>query len=372
VIIIFFKKIQYIHQLFLFFLLSTLWPSVSAPQQPAEDSRFAIVSPGHALMFPRDYGAHPDFRIEWWYVTGWLETEDKKTLGFQITFFRSSTGHNPDNPSQFAPKQLIIAHAALSDPAIGRLIYDEKSARAGFDLVYAEESDTNVKLDDWYFLRDSKGLYQAEINADKFNMRLSLIPTQKMLLQGENGFSRKGSNIEQASYYYSEPHLKVTGSIAHQGKLLTVTGHAWLDHEWSSELLDSRADGWDWVSMNLFDGSSLTAFQIRDKDGEKLWAYAKFRNAVGEVLFYGLEQVEFIPQRVWQSPHTNTVYPVEMHIRTGEIEWRLIPLFDDQELDSRGTTGAVYWEGAVRIFQEQRSVGQGYLELTGYESALDL
>ena len=359
-------------QLFLFFLLSILWSSVTASQQSAKDSQFAIVSPDYALIFPQDYGAHPDFRIEWWYVTGWLETDDKKTLGFQVTFFRSATGHDPENPSQFAPKQLVIAHAALSDPAIGQLIYDEKSARAGFDLVYAKEGDTHVKLDNWYFLRDSKGHYQTEISADKFGMQLSLIPTQKMLLQGENGFSRKGPNIEQASYYYSEPHLKVTGSIKHQGKLLTVNGHAWLDHEWSSELLDSRADGWDWVSMNLFDGSSLMAFQIRGQDGQKLWAYAKFRDAAGDTQLYGPEHVEFIPQRVWQSPHTNAIYPIEMQVRTGEFKWHLIPFFDDQELDSRGTTGAVYWEGAVRIFQEQRSVGQGYLELTGYESALDL
>lgn len=364
----FIKKIR----LALFFLFSILWLSTVASQQSVKDSQFAVVSPGHALIFPQDYGAHSDFRIEWWYVTGWLEAEDKKPLGFQITFFRSATGHDPENPSQFAPKQLVIAHAAISDPTIGRLLYDEKSARAGFDLVYAKENDTHVKLDDWYFLRDSKGHYQTEISADKFDMRLSLIPTQKMLLQGENGFSRKGPNIEQASYYYSEPHLKVTGSIRHQGKPLVVNGHAWLDHEWSSELLDSRADGWDWVSMNLFDGSSLTAFQIRGKDGKKLWAYAKFRNADGNARFYDPDQVEFIPQRVWQSPHTNAVYPVEMHVRTGEFEWRLAPLFDDQELNSRGTTGAVYWEGAIRIFQEQRAVGQGYLELTGYESALDL
>lgn len=354
------------------FLLIILWPSISVSQEAVQSNRFANVSPSYTLVFPQDYGAHPDFRIEWWYVTGWLETDDKKTLGFQVTFFRSSTGHHPENPSQFAPKQLIIAHAALSDPSVGRLIYGEKSARMGFDLAYAKEGDTNVKLDDWYFVRDADGHYQTKINAEKFGMQLSLMPTQKMILQGEHGFSRKGPNVEQASYYYSEPHLKVAGTIKHQGKTLAVNGHAWLDHEWSSELLDSRADGWDWVSMNLFDGSSLMAFQIRGKDGAKLWAYAKFRNAAGEVRFFDPEQIEFISERVWQSPHTNAVYPVEMRIRTGEIEWRLIPFFDDQELDSRRTTGAVYWEGAVRIFKEHQPVGQGYLELTGYESALDL
>jgi len=349
-----------------------LGTGMSAAQQPTEARQFAPVLPDYELVFPRDYGAHPDFRIEWWYVTGWLETDDNQTLGFQVTFFRPTTSHNPENPSQFAPKEIIIAHAAISDPAIGRLVFDEKSARAGFDLAYAKEGDTDVKLDDWYFIRDPDGRYRTQINADQLGMQLELMPTQKMMLQGGDGFSRKGPNIEQASYYYSEPHLKVTGTLRHQGKSLTVKGHAWLDHEWSSEYLDTRADGWDWVSMNLFDGSALMAFQIRGKDGSKLWSYAKLRNAAGEATYFAPEQVEFIPQRSWQSPRTSATYPIELHIRTGEINWHLVPLFDDQELDSRGSTGAVYWEGAVRVFKEQQPVGQGYLELTGYVRSLDL
>jgi len=353
-------------------LLITLWSVLALAQEASEESQFATVVPDYTLIFPQDFGAHPDFRIEWWYVTGWLQTNEKKNLGFQVTFFRSSINQNSENPSQFAPKQLVIAHAAISDPTVGRLIYDEKSARTGFDLVYAREGDTNVRLDDWYFIREKNGHYTTRINAEKFDMQFSLIPTQEIMLQGGNGFSRKGPNIEQASYYYSQPHLKVTGTIKHQNKSLTVNGHAWLDHEWSSEILDSRADGWDWVSMNLTDGSALAAFQIRGNDGAKLWAYAKLRNASGETTLFSSKQVEFIPERVWRSPHTNATYPVEMRIRTGEMEWHVAPLFDDQELDSRSTTGAVYWEGGVQIFKEKQAVGQGYLELTGYERSLDL
>ncbi len=366
------QKDRYKQYIFIVVILMTAWFALSVSPLLAEDPRYTQVVPDYELTFPKDYGAHPDFRIEWWYVTGWLETIDKKALGFQVTFFRSATGHSPNNPSHFAPQQLIIAHAALSDPATGRLIFDEKAAREGFGLAYAREGETDVKLDDWYFVRKSNGLYETEIMAEEFGLQLSLMPTQKIMLQGEQGFSRKGPNMSQASYYYSEPHLSVSGTVNHQGKSLTVSGHAWLDHEWSSEILDPRADGWDWMSANLDDGSALMAFQIRGKDGEKLWAYGTLRDPVGAVMHFNPEQVEFIPDRTWQSPHTKAIYPIEMRIRMGDAEWRLTPLLDDQELDSRGSTGAVYWEGAVTVFRNRQHVGQGYLELTGYMQSLDL
>ncbi len=348
------------------------WSALLSSALFAENQRFAQVSPEYTLLFPRDYGAHPDFRIEWWYVTGWLETTDNQELGFQVTFFRTATGYHSDNPSRFAPKQLIIAHAALSDPALGRLIYDEKTMRSGFGLAYAREGNTDVKLDNWYLLRESDGRYVTEIHAENFAFNLSLMPTQAILLQGENGFSRKGPEINQASYYYSEPQLKVLGKVVHRGKTLEVRGHAWLDHEWSSEILDRRAEGWDWVSVNLNDGSSLMVFQIRSKTGGKLWANATRRDAKGRVTYFRSDQVEFSPKRTWKSPHTKAVYPVEMRVRVGDTEWRLVPLLDDQELDARSSTRAVYWEGAVTVFQDRRRVGRGYLELTGYVQPLKL
>ncbi|SER43376.1 Predicted secreted hydrolase [Nitrosomonas sp. Nm51] len=341
-------------------------------QLQAGDREYAPVIPGNALVFPQDYGAHPDFRIEWWYVTGWLETAENKALGFQVTFFRTATRHHLDNPSRFAPRQLIIAHAALSDPELGRLLYGEKTARAGFDLAYARKGNTDVKLDDWYFKREPDGRYVTEVQAEEFSFQLSLTPTQAIMLQGERGFSRKGPNTEQASYYYSEPHLDVSGTVIQEGKSLAVHGQAWLDHEWSSEILDPRADGWDWMSANLNDGSALMAFRIRGKQGSKLWAYGTRRDAAGRVTQFNPGQVEFIPERTWESPHTKATYPVEMRVRTGKMEWRLVPLLDDQELDSRGSAGAVYWEGAVIVFQNGENVGKGYLELTGYVQPLEL
>lgn len=346
--------------------------ALSATSALAAPPQFAPVTPDRSISFPRDFGAHPDFRTEWWYATGWLETPDGKPLGFQITFFRSATEHDRANPSRFAPRQLIIAHAAISDPATGKLVHDEKTAREGFGLAYAKENNTDIKLDDWRLVRDVEGRYQVSIPARDFTLTLSLTPTQAPMLQGEKGFSRKGPKPEQASYYYSEPHLQVTGTIVRNGKSMQVGGTAWLDHEWSTSVLDPQAVGWDWVGINLHDGSALMAFQIRSKTGDKVWAHAALRDPSGRVTHFSPQEVRFAPERHWRSPRTRASYPVETRLRTGDIEWHIIPLQDDQELDSRRSTGAVYWEGAVSVARNGKKAGRGYLEMTGYVKPLKL
>ncbi|MFZ1852779.1 MAG: carotenoid 1,2-hydratase [Nitrosomonas sp.] len=337
-----------------------------------QSSRLSPVLPNKPLIFPNDYGAHPDFRLEWWYITGWLDTGNEKKLGFQVTFFRYATDLNADNPSQFAAKNLIIAHLALSDPTHGRLIQSEKIAREAFDLAYSKAGNTHVKLDDWFLVRDDNGTYKVDMRNEELGLQLSLQPTQKVMLQGDQGFSRKGPKPEQASYYYSEPHLKVTGTVFRKQQSVAVNGVAWLDHEWSTAYLASEAEGWDWTGLNLDDGSTLMMFQIRGKKSERIWAYAALRDAAGEMRFFTPDEIEFTPIRTWKSPHTEAIYPVAMRIRTGNIEWQLIPLMDDQELDSRQSTGAVYWEGAVTLMRDNKKVGRGYLELTGYVRPLAL
>ena len=200
-------------------------PAFSAAPQ------FSVVTPERPIVFPADFGAHPDFRTEWWYATGWLTTPDGKPLGFQLTFFRSGTDHDQANPSRFAPKQLIIAHAALSDPAAGKLQHDQRVAREGFGLSFARIGNTDVRLDDWTLQRLPDGVYRARIAAADFTLAIDLTPTQAPMLQGEQGFSRKGARPGQASHYYSQPHLKVSGNVIRAGKPVAVAGSAWLDHE---------------------------------------------------------------------------------------------------------------------------------------------
>jgi predicted secreted hydrolase len=335
--------------------------------------QYAPVDPGRALSFPRDFGAHPDHRTEWWYVTGWLKTPDGKPLGFQVTFFRSATAHDRANPSKFAPHQLIIGHAALSDPARGKLLHDQRSARQGFGLAYASTATTDVKLDDWSMRREADGRYLVSVKSAHAAMELTLTPTQPLLLQGQHGYSRKGRDPAHASYYYSEPQLKVAGvTAAAGGAPLKVEGSAWLDHEWSSQVLDPEGAGWDWIGANLDDGSALMAFQIRARRGGKLYGHAIVRDRSGSIRQYDPDEVSFTPQRRWKSPRTGIEYPVATLLVTGATRWTITPLQPDQELDSRRSTGAVYWEGAVTIARDGVPAGRGYLELTGYGKAMNL
>lgn len=360
--------------LVLFFLLASFLPASNAAPPVLSEVR-----PSATLSFPRDYGAHPDFRTEWWYVTGWLNTPDNRPLGFQVTFFRSATDHDASNPSRFAPKQLIVAHAALSDPDSGKLAHDQKIARAGFGLAQVSEATTDVKLHQWTMQRQNDGRYVVRLPAREFTLSLTLTPTQPLMLQGDKGYSRKGPHRSQASYYYSEPHLKVDGTVIRKGKPVHVSGTAWLDHEWSTTVLDPRAVGWDWVGANLDDGSALMAFRIRSKDGSALWQHAALRTREGKMRQYRGDEIRFTPLRHWRSPRTGASYPVGMQIDTGDvskkndnIQWILQPLQDDQELDSRQSTGAVYWEGAVRVLRNGQPAGRAYFEMTGYLKALKL
>ena len=334
------------------------------------ETLFAEVVPGRPFSFPADHGAHPDHRTEWWYVTGWLQL-DGKPLGFQVTFFRSRTAGQDENPSRFAPNQILVAHAALSDPAHGRLLHDQRVSRAGFGLAEAAVGEAKVTLDGWRF--DQVGdRFRIDIGAREFRLDLTLEPTQPPLLQGEGGYSRKGPNAKSASYYYTMPHLEVSGTVTRDGNARPVTGEAWLDREWSSQYMETEAEGWDWTGINLDDGAALMAFRMRKKGGGTVWAGGTIRSAAGEVTWLKPEDIAFEPNRVWRSPRSGASYPVAMKVRAGTRVFELEPMMDDQENDTRRSTGTIYWEGAVRAKEAGREVGRGYLELTGYWSAMRL
>ena len=202
---------------------------LAAPRALAEMD-YPPVRAGVALAFPRDHGSHPAFRTEWWYITGSVRSKAGAEVGLQLTFFRSRPGIGEANPSRFAPKQLLFAHAAVSDPGIGRLLLDQRAAREGFGLAAAAEQDTDVRVEDWR-LRRTGDAYEARIAGREFEFSLRFRPTQPVLLQGERGFSRKGPEARQASYYYSRPQLEVSGSMTIKGRSVEVTGAAWPDHQ---------------------------------------------------------------------------------------------------------------------------------------------
>lgn len=335
-----------------------------------------------ALHFPADFGAHPEFRTEWWYLTGWLGT-GAAALGFQITFFRVRTDIDVANPSAFAAHQLVIAHAAIADPARGRLLVDERMARTGFGRVGAATGDTDVRLDDWRLRRDAgTGQYVARISARDFHLDLQAVGAAAPWLQGVDGVSRKGPLAAQASYYYSRPQLAVTAGLrvtadgdSHPTTIgeQRLTGTAWLDHEWSSAALAPAAAGWDWIGMNLDDGSALVAFQVRPQvPGTALARYAALRSPAGHTQVADPATVRFTPIAHWTSARSGARWPIAWQIQVGDRQFTTRPLIADQELDSRPTTGAVYWEGASTLVEAGRVVGRGYLEMTGYLQPLKL
>jgi len=335
------------------------------------------------LHFPADFGSHPESRIEWWYVTGALEaaasaTASPRIWGFQITFFRAATGLGGAEAGRFVASQLVFAHAAVTDLAAGRLRHDQRIGRAGFGIAEAGSGDTRLVLRDWRLARSDVGgrsRYTAAAASDSagFALRLTLEATQPVLLQGDRGLSRKGPNREQSSRYYSEPQLAATGTLALDGRAAAVSGRAWLDHEWSDSFLDPAAVGWDWIGINLDDGSALTAFRLRRADGSALWSGGSFRTAGAAARDFAEGEVVFTPGRTWLSAASRGRYPVQWRIATPVGAFTVRALQDDQELDSRASTGAVYWEGlSVLEGEGGRRVGQGYLEMTGYASRLML
>jgi predicted secreted hydrolase len=332
---------------------------------------YPVVSAGRTFAFPADHGAHPDFRTEWWYVTGNVAGADGKRLGFQVTFFRSRPPVDPKNASAFAAKQVLFAHVALSDPATGHILHDERAARAGFGLAGAKSGDAAINIRDWQFVRQAGGRFMTRVAAKGFTLDLTFTPSQPPLLQGQGGYSRKGPKPAEASYYYSVPQMRVSGRISRGRTVSQVSGKAWLDREWSSNYLNPAAVGWDWTGLNLDDGSALMAFRIRRRDGSTLWAGGSFRRAGSAVVALAPGDVNLVPVRRWTSPRTGATYPVAqsltIRLPEGMRTFALTPIMADQELDARRSGLPIYWEGAVTT-----QGGSGYLELTGYAAPMNM
>jgi predicted secreted hydrolase len=361
-------------------------PVRAAPAAAAADPGDEPVRRGRLLVFPRDHGAHLRAAIEWWYLTGELRDDAGGAFGFQITFFRSRTGLAEDLPSRFAPRQLLFAHAALTDLGAQRHAHAQRVARWSGDveatLARAAVPDTDLRIGDWTLRRtDAAGRsrYRTRFGTDRtgvpdsFELRLQLDAAQPPLLQGDAGFSRKGPEERQASHYVSEPQLQAGGELDRGGRAVAVRGRAWLDHEWADALMHPDAVGWDWIGMNLDDGGALTAFRLRRADGSALWAGGSLRTGDGRLQTFAADAVRFAPGRLWASPATGARYPLQWRVETPAGRFEVRALLEAQELDSRGNTGTVYWEGLSELLDAAgRRVGSGYLEMTGYAGRLAL
>ena len=352
-----------------FLLTPLLLPSLAAAaNRPAPN--YPAASRSTRLAFPRDHGAHPEFRTEWWYVTGALDLP-ARDIGFQLTFFRSRPGIAEDLKSPIAPSQIVFAHAAVTPPG-KPLLHAERAGRAKLGAGFAT-NDCDVYVGAWTLQRSGVGAaehFRLKLQDAAFAFDLTLKPTQPLLLQGEGGWSQKGPRPALASHYVSWPQLAVSGSLSLDGKPQTAKGRAWFDHEWSSEVLAAGAVGWDWIGINLDDGGALMAFRIRNAAGDTLYAHAALRAAGGRRSEFGTSELSFTPLRHWPSHQSGARYPVQMEIRCGPHRFETVPVQDAQELTTRRPLPVSYWEGLVKI--RGSLAGRGYLELTGYAGALKL
>lgn len=357
---------------------SSAYPVSVAHVDSAAGAAYPEVFP-RKFVFPQDFGAHPDYRTEWWYITGWLgEGADK--MGFQVTFFRSRTLHPDSNPSRFAPRQLLFAHAALALPGEGQLRHAEVAGRAGSAGASFSTTDSALTLSGWSLKRTADDHYKMMIPAEQFTLELDGFTALAPVLRGDSGFSAKGPTAQSASYYYSRPQLNVSAKIALKNtsgvrgraeQLFKLNGSAWFDHEWSSSLLMAGAVGWDWIGINLLDGSSLMAFRMRNAAKETLFSEWDWRDPRGQVI-ERRQDVRWQPLGQWRSSRSLFTYPEHFQLQVGDRTLTLKPLMSDQEVNAQASTGGFYYEGAVELSEEGKLLGRGYLELTGYGAPVAL
>ncbi|WP_242467883.1 lipocalin-like domain-containing protein, partial [Halorhodospira neutriphila] len=336
-----------------------------------EAAGFARPQGPRPLLFPADHGPHPDYRHEWWYVTGNLESEAGRHFGFQATFFRFALTPEPLRlASRWATRQLWMAHFTVTDTAAGRFHHFERFSRGALGLAGARAEPFRVWLEDWALTAVGGDFdeLRARLAAEGVAVDLRLELAKPLVLQGERGYSRKGAEPGNASYYYSAPRLAAAGEVTTPAGRHRVSGTAWIDREWGTSALSEGQSGWDWISLQLDSGRELMLYRLRREDGSTdprsagVWID---RQGSSRPLDWGDLTLEVLER--WESPDGEATYPARWRLEYPEegVELVIEPTLADQEL--RG--GFRYWEGAVRASgrsAEGPVSGVGYVELTGY------
>jgi len=326
---------------------------------------------GYRLQFPLDHGSHPDYRIEWWYYTGNLASDDGRRFGYQVTFFRIGIDPDPENPSRWAVRDLFMTHFAVTDIGDGNHRIGERINRGGVGWAGARVGTLDVWNGDWRVKIDGQQ-HQLRLVERQFSVDLRLEPGKGITLHAGDGFSRKGREVGNASYYYSMTRMPTSGSLTIDGETIEVSGLSWMDHEFGSTFLEASQVGWDWFSLQLDDDSELMVFQIRGAAGQPdRYSSGTWVDADGVATRLSARDFTLLPRRRWLSPLSDAVYPVEWRIElpNREVLLDVSAAVDKQELDTSASTTVTYWEGAVTVSGQvgDRPVrGSGYLEMTGY------
>jgi predicted secreted hydrolase len=350
--------------------------AVAVPAATETADRWREITGPPELVFPRDHGAHPDTRTEWWYVTGIVADERDRRFGFQITFFRQGLAAGPPEPGSSAlrARQIAAAHLAVADLGGGRFLHAERLRRSGGGLAGWSDTDLDVWLDDWTMQRDQDGVISINARDAEIGIGLSLElrPAKPVVRQGDAGYSQKGPEPGNASGYLSWTRIEVTGRLEIDGGTRTVEGGAWFDHEWGTSQLGDGVAGWDWFSLRLADGRDLMVYRLRRDDGSAdQFSSGTVVAADGTPTRLARDDAEIEPLDWWKSPATGGRYPVRWRVRVPahEIDLEVVGLLPASELDGSATTGVVYWEGPVEATGS--TTGEGYVELTGYAGTLE-
>jgi len=363
-------------------LAGALTLALACAQQDLTDDGFRVPVPNGLLEFPRDHGSHPEYKIEWWYLTGHLAAADGRAFGYQATFFRRAAPPQARTDAaqannEFGSGQFFLAHAALTDVGAKQFHHQQRLNRGGWDAHAATES-LDVRNGNWTLCMTDPATQTMELRfsiGSDISLAVALVPNKPLVRFGHDGVSRKGDHPQATSYYLTFTRLATAGTLRTASGSAKITGTSWMDHEIASRQLSGDLAGWDWTAIHLDDGREIKAYILRRPDGSAdpfsrlIWIDRETK-----LTNHPTEQFKWERTRWWQSPATKTRYPVEVVIQTTDpqskapLRLRLRPLLDNQEL-----TGSLsYWEGACEVIDEAtgKRVGRAYLELAGYAEGL--
>ncbi len=367
-----------------FYFLATfalLQPLNAAPQL---QSPYKLALPGYTFNFPRDHGAHPEYSTEWWYYTGHLRDQNGRRFGYQLTWFRQAllpklTGRT----SHWATRDVVFAHFAVTDENGQRFFFTDRISRgaagiAGTSTANSSTRNAHIWIGDWdlqFQAKNQKLHARGQSNATSTNdQTFALDLTQTLLkplvIHGRNGVSQKAQGLGHASHYYSFTRLKTRGTLQIGDEVLSVEGQSWFDHEFGSNQLAANQIGWDWFAIQLNDGRELMLYRMRLRGGgTDPFSSGTLINQNGRSQSLSLRDFSFQPLATWQSPTSGANYPAKwrVHVPRAKLDLTIEPTVSNQELVTARSTGIAYWEGSVRVLDNGRNVGQGYVELTGYD-----
>ncbi|MEK7728841.1 MAG: lipocalin-like domain-containing protein [candidate division KSB1 bacterium] len=346
-----------------------------AHELPQSRREFEQARAPRVWRFPRDHGQHEAFQTEWWYYTGNLRSADGRRFGYQLTFFRNALAtETPARQSRWAFREGYVAHFTITAVDQQKFFYDQRMTRGALQLAGAANDSLAVNVGAWSASGGNDAM-RLQAQSAWGSIALELRAAHAPVLHGAQGLVRKGSNPGEASYYYSQPFLQTSGRMRVGEDTMAVAGVSWMDHEFFTSPQQSDVAGWDWFSLHLSDSSAIMLYVLRQADG----SVSKFSGGTlmspGKSATLPFGAFEARPREWWRSPATGGKYPLVWELQVGEYDLRVTAPVREQELDTRLTTGVIYWEGYIAVSGKKKTqpiTGLGYLEMTGYAQRVAL